>query len=369
MGLEVGSFVNDLNVANPVGGTDQKAQGDDHLRLIKSVLKATFPLAVGARLFRDDDAGAGLTLTWDLHRKSASPAAADLIAAYDISFDSSTAVKRTGLRLLARLDDQINATEDTSALLQIMVAGTLTTAMTLGAGGTNFLLPLIGAGKPMTFQDITASGNWNRPAGCRFIMAEMQGGGGGSGAVNGLSNSAGATGGGGGGFHGWTPFIDVTAIASIAFTIGAAGAAGVAPAGNGGAGGATTATINAVPYSAGGGGGSPGLNANGTIGGSNQGGTAGVGSNLIGFASPGGISVHTIDTGTGVGNITGGNGASTPWGSGGFGDHVFGSAIGVNSAAGAGKGSGASGGGMINTTGDMPGQVGAIGMARVWELY
>lgn len=44
MGLETGTFIDDLVATNPLG-TDQKLQGDDHLRLIKSVLQATFPSA------------------------------------------------------------------------------------------------------------------------------------------------------------------------------------------------------------------------------------------------------------------------------------------------------------------------------------
>lgn len=131
MGLEAASFVNDLVVANPVGGVDQKAQGDDHLRLLKTVLKATFPLAVGAYEFRNDDAGATLTHIMNMWRKSASPLAGDLLAAYDISFDSSTAVKRTAVRLLGRADTVTNGAEVTSALLQVMLAGALTTVLTL----------------------------------------------------------------------------------------------------------------------------------------------------------------------------------------------------------------------------------------------
>ncbi len=44
MGLESATYIDALNTANPLG-TDQKLQGDDHLRLIKSVLKTTFPTA------------------------------------------------------------------------------------------------------------------------------------------------------------------------------------------------------------------------------------------------------------------------------------------------------------------------------------
>lgn len=43
-GLETGTYVADLVSSNPLG-SDGKAQGDDHLRLVKSVLQATFPNA------------------------------------------------------------------------------------------------------------------------------------------------------------------------------------------------------------------------------------------------------------------------------------------------------------------------------------
>jgi hypothetical protein len=42
MGLESGTYVNDLVTTNPTA-TDGVTQGDDHLRLIKSTLKTTFP--------------------------------------------------------------------------------------------------------------------------------------------------------------------------------------------------------------------------------------------------------------------------------------------------------------------------------------
>lgn len=48
MGLEAATFINQLNAAWPIGASDPKAQGDDHLRLIKSTLQATFPNIAGA---------------------------------------------------------------------------------------------------------------------------------------------------------------------------------------------------------------------------------------------------------------------------------------------------------------------------------
>lgn len=47
MALETGNWISDLNAANP-NNTDLKSQGDDHLRLLKKVLKASFPNVAGA---------------------------------------------------------------------------------------------------------------------------------------------------------------------------------------------------------------------------------------------------------------------------------------------------------------------------------
>ena len=42
MALESGTFINSLNASNPVA-TDGLAQADDHMRLIKSTILASFP--------------------------------------------------------------------------------------------------------------------------------------------------------------------------------------------------------------------------------------------------------------------------------------------------------------------------------------
>lgn len=47
MGLETGTYISALNASNPVTG-DNKTEGDDHIRLIKSTLLATFPNVTGA---------------------------------------------------------------------------------------------------------------------------------------------------------------------------------------------------------------------------------------------------------------------------------------------------------------------------------
>lgn len=48
MPLEAATFISGLNASNPVGVSDPKSQGDDHLRLIKSTLLNTFPNITGA---------------------------------------------------------------------------------------------------------------------------------------------------------------------------------------------------------------------------------------------------------------------------------------------------------------------------------
>ena len=47
MALESGTYINSLNTSNPAS-TDGLAQADDHLRLIKSTVKSTFPNVTGA---------------------------------------------------------------------------------------------------------------------------------------------------------------------------------------------------------------------------------------------------------------------------------------------------------------------------------
>jgi hypothetical protein len=47
MALESATYIDDLVITNPTGG-DQRTTADDHMRLLKSVLKNTFPNADGA---------------------------------------------------------------------------------------------------------------------------------------------------------------------------------------------------------------------------------------------------------------------------------------------------------------------------------
>lgn len=54
MGLESGTYISDLVVTNPVGSSDDINQGDDHIRLLKTVLRNTFPNLTGAMTATQD---------------------------------------------------------------------------------------------------------------------------------------------------------------------------------------------------------------------------------------------------------------------------------------------------------------------------
>lgn len=54
MALESGTYINSLNASNPAS-TDGLGQADDHLRLIKSTIKSTFPNLDAAMTASEDD--------------------------------------------------------------------------------------------------------------------------------------------------------------------------------------------------------------------------------------------------------------------------------------------------------------------------
>lgn len=69
MALETGTYINSLVATNPIGGTDPKSQGDDHIRLLKSTIKASFPNITGAVTASHTNlntllAGTGIEVLW-----------------------------------------------------------------------------------------------------------------------------------------------------------------------------------------------------------------------------------------------------------------------------------------------------------------
>ena len=70
MGLEAATYISQLVATNPVGATDPKAQGDDHIRLIKSTLQNTFPNINAAVTVTDEELNqlAGVTASVEAMR-------------------------------------------------------------------------------------------------------------------------------------------------------------------------------------------------------------------------------------------------------------------------------------------------------------
>ena len=54
MALETATYIDSLNASNPTA-TDPKSQGDDHIRLLKATIKATFPNVDGAMTASDEE--------------------------------------------------------------------------------------------------------------------------------------------------------------------------------------------------------------------------------------------------------------------------------------------------------------------------
>lgn len=114
MGLETSTYIDGLVVTNPVGSSDTKAQGDDHLRLLKSTIKATFPNLTGAVTSDQTelnhlDGATGVTGTGNTVR-SASPTFSGTVTAETIAANAvSGTLSGNGVSITA-----LNATQLTS---------------------------------------------------------------------------------------------------------------------------------------------------------------------------------------------------------------------------------------------------------------
>ena len=91
MALESATYISDLVATNPVGATDTKAFGDDHLRLIKSTLLATFPNITGAVTLTQTQLNNAVTLT-------------GLAANYMVFYQAAAPTGWTQLTALSNLD-------------------------------------------------------------------------------------------------------------------------------------------------------------------------------------------------------------------------------------------------------------------------
>lgn len=175
MGLESATYINDLVTTNPVGASDPRSQGDDHLRLLKSVLKASFPNMTAPGVFDlvaalhayIKSTGNGAATGPNLRLQALNPALTDGQFAGSLMFEflSDLGNTRVGGRVKVRVDDVTNATEDTSTIITSMIDGVETDRLVIGP--TSVTLdgnPISGfdAGTRMIFQQTAAPTGWTK---------------------------------------------------------------------------------------------------------------------------------------------------------------------------------------------------------------
>ena len=111
MGLEAATYIDDFVVTNPVAG-DNVSQGDDHLRLLKSVLKATFPALSFARYLEQPRADLASATSPDLW--AATTNYVNITGTTTIEdFVDATA---SGQMKIVRFDDELTLTHSASAI-------------------------------------------------------------------------------------------------------------------------------------------------------------------------------------------------------------------------------------------------------------
>ena len=319
MGLESPTHIDDLVSSNPVGSTDPKSEGDNHIRNIKAVLQTDFPDvdAATASYFVSATAPASPvagTRWWDttanlIKRRNA--ANTDWITLAESSTTSNevdvdggtidgtpigtttpaagnfTNLDATGTvtvgstvdgRDLATDGAKLDGIEAGASAPEVTTKGDLevfTTVPARLAVGTDGDTLVADSGEASGLVWVNArpevfigNGTYSVPNGVSRVLVRQQGGGGGGAGSTG--NTHGGGGGGAGGFI--EAFVTVTPGGSETVTIGAAGSAGTG-AGAGGNGGDTTfGTL---------------VTANGGSGGSGSSGGAGGGASTTGTALEG----------------------------------------------------------------------------------
>ncbi len=175
MALETGTYISDLVSTNPAA-SDNISQGDDHIRLIKAAIKATFPNISGAvtpthgelstlgstgtptfgsMVLSSTDAGASAAPYIDLWRNSASPAANDALGQITFSGEDSAGNWTKYAEVIAVLVDPTNGSEDGSLVFNTTRAGTSTEALRISNQG----YVGINAAAPEYYLDVTAADN------------------------------------------------------------------------------------------------------------------------------------------------------------------------------------------------------------------
>jgi len=164
MGLEATTYINGLIVTNPLG-TDDRSQGDDHIRVLKSSLKNTFPNLTGAVTPTQTELNFIVGLTSSLQAQLASKAAiAGQVFTEDIAA-SNLSGTNTGDQDLSGLVHANRAALDlvsgTNTGDQTNITGNAATVSTIDVGDSlsgNGYIKLVG-GLILQWGTATASAN------------------------------------------------------------------------------------------------------------------------------------------------------------------------------------------------------------------
>lgn len=117
------------------GTTGLVKNGDNALRQLMADIKSGVPYLSGtAYLIESTDAGASVGPTFSLYRNSASPAASDELGEIRFVGKDGAGNNETYARIYTAIADPTSTSEDGTLLLQVIIAGTLTTVASISAG-------------------------------------------------------------------------------------------------------------------------------------------------------------------------------------------------------------------------------------------
>jgi len=348
------------------GGTTVKASAVGATHTLLHGNTGADPTYSGVDILNDTLANQGTTTTV-LHGNAAGqPTYGAVVLTTDVSGLLPVGNGGTGVNTLTAHGVVIGNAAGAVNVTAVGTAGQVLTSN--GAGLDPTFQAAAGGGLVRAPQVLTASGNYNVPAGCTKLIVKIIGAGGGGGGVASVAAQGGAAGGGASGAWVQKGYIGVVPATVVAFTIGAGGNGGVAgnnpgtlggdtvfdtggvlpggatvtaKGGSGGLGDATTATAHVKSGGA------------GNI-------TAGQG-DIETAGQPGGAGITVVPT-SGSGVISGAGGSS-PWGTGGAPEIA-------NSAGLNGSGFGSGGGGAVCENGGAAaaGGNGTNGVILVYEF-
>jgi len=171
MALESATYIDGLVTTNPTG-TDNRSQGDDHIRLLKSTIKATFPNINGAVSATDEEIDAAIvtagTLTASKLVKVDASKKIDnwkvdnididgnTISSTDTNGDINLTPNGTGKVALADTTLSRPKVQDYSEVVNVL--GTVSTSTAIDYESGNVVTATLAAGGAFTFTNPPASG-------------------------------------------------------------------------------------------------------------------------------------------------------------------------------------------------------------------